>query len=232
MSNKPKLTSAKDLLPKSYDLVKKNLNLFAVLLALPAALAVAETAKYIADNHKFGWSWGQALNNGVLFSNSDNVGVSGYLAVALALASIVVATLGLIASVRVAQGKKPSVGEIVKEYTSDLLWIRFIGLEILLAIIMVIGFLLLVGPFIILMWRLYLAPIIFVDKKIGITESIAESWKMTSGFGWPIYSILIFQLILAISGLIPFAGAIAAFLLSSAYMVAGPLRYEEIKKAR
>ena len=99
-----------------------------------------------------------------------------------------------------------------------------------MGVLLVVGFLLLIVPGVILLWRLFLAPYILVDKKTTIDEALSQSWKMSSGYAWPIYSILLFSFVLALPGIIPIVGSLISFALGVAYAAAPALRYQELKR--
>jgi hypothetical protein len=75
------------------------------------------------------------------------------------------------------------------------------------------------------------APVITVDKDIGVTDAIKQSWHLTEGRMWPVYSVILLGIVLTLPNFIPFVGPIIAFFLAMFYSVALPLRYMEYKKA-
>ncbi len=63
---------------------------------------------------------------------------------------------------------------------------RFLGAELLAALIIIVGFLLLVIPGIIASLGLGFTPYIVVDRGLGPVESLKESWRITNGNKWRI----------------------------------------------
>ena len=64
---------------------------------------------------------------------------------------------------------------------------RFLGAELLAALIIVAGFILLVIPGIIASLGLGFAPYIVIDRPLGPVESLKESWRITKGNKWRIF---------------------------------------------
>ena len=134
----------------------------------------------------------------------------------------------MVLALRVSSGKKVELGDIWEEFKQK--GFRLFLLEIALGILILVGLVLLIIPGIILFWRLFLAPFILLDKNTGVEEALRQSWRSTKGFAWPIYAVLLFGILLSLSGIIPFIGAIVSFVLGVAYACAPALRYWELKK--
>lgn len=228
------LTPAVDLFGKSYGLVRKNLNVYALVYAIPAAMAIAGVIQIIADNQRHGWNWGHAFSSSFLGANlgsdSSVQTASTILYIVLLLGTIVSYFLAVVLNLRVSEGKSPSLRSVWNEVTQDWLWAKLLGLGALTILIMIVGLVLIVIPFIILLWRLFLAPYILVDKKTRVFDALSMSWNMTKGYAWPIYSIILFGFALALTGVVPIVGTLFSFALGVAYAAAPALRYQEIKK--
>lgn len=228
------LTSAVDLFGKSYNLVRKNLNVYALVYAIPTAMVIAGVIQLIDDNQRHGWNWGHVFSSSLLGPNiSSNPSVhttSIILTAVLIFGAVVSYLLAIVLNLRIAQDQKPTFGSIWNEVTQDRLWAKLLGLGALTILIMIAGIMLLVIPFIVFLWRLFLAPYILVDKKTKIFDALAMSWNMTKGYAWPVYGIILFSIVLSISSIFPIIGHLIAFVLGTAYAVAPALRYQEIKK--
>jgi hypothetical protein len=229
------LTSAVDLFGKSYALVRKNLNVYALVYGLPAALVIASVIQLIDDNQQHGWNWGHAFSSSFLGPNigSDSSvhTASAILSVILFFGAILSYLLAVVLNLRVAQGERPAFRSIWREITQDWLWAKLLGLGALTVLILLVGFVLLIIPGVIFLWRLFLAPYILVDRKTSIMDALSQSWNMTKGYAWPIYSILLFSFLLALPGIIPIVGGIISFALAVAYAAAPALRYQELKES-
>ncbi|MEK7096185.1 MAG: YciC family protein [Patescibacteria group bacterium] len=228
------LTSAVDLFGKSYALVRKNLNVYALVYTVPAAMMIAGVIQVIADNQRHGWDWRHAFSLSFL---GPNVGSGSSIDTASAILSIVL-LFGAIASylmavvlnLRVTQGSKPTLRSLWNDVTQNWLWAKLLGLGIVTIMLLIVGFVLLIVPGVIMLWRLFLAPYILVDKKTKVFDALSISWNMTRGYAWPIYSIIGFSFVLALAGIIPIIGSLVAFILATAYAAAPALRYQELKK--
>lgn len=228
-----KVTSAVDLFPKSYGLVRKNLNVYALVYSVPAALVVAGIIQLIADSRRDGWSWSRAFSSSILgpnFGNDSAVHTTGLIvAIVLFFGALIAYFLAIILNLRVAQGRSPTLGNLWQEYKRGWLWLRLIGLLVLGGLITLIGLIFLIVPGVIVLWRLFLAPYILIDKNTKIMDALSESWNMTKGYAWPIYSIMLFGFALSLTGIVPVVGGLISFALGVAYAVAPALRYQELK---
>lgn len=228
------LTSAVDLFGKSYNLVRKNLNVYVLVYAVPAAMVIAGVIQLIDDNQRHGWGWGHAFSSSIfgpnLGSGSSIHVASLILFAALFLGAAVAYFLATILNLRVAQAKNPTLSSIWKDYKQEWLWAKLFGLTILSFLIIVVGFVLLIVPGVIFIWRLFLAPYVLIDKNTKIMDALSDSWNMTKGYAWPVYSIIGFGFLLGLTGITPIVGSLISFALGTAYAVAPALRYQELKK--
>ncbi len=80
---------------------------------------------------------------------------------------------------------------------------RYLGAYVLLLIIIFVGFLLLIAPGIILAVGLGFATYLVIDRGTGPVKALEESWRITRGYKWPLFGLM-----LAIIGL-NLLGAIA-----------------------
>ncbi|HYD23902.1 MAG TPA: hypothetical protein VEB68_03835 [Croceibacterium sp.] len=74
----------------------------------------------------------------------------------------------------------------------------YIGMSILSAIAMVLGFLLVIVPGIILMVRWSTASGFLIGGREGVTDALGASWRATRGHSWPIFFAAIVLFIAAI----------------------------------
>jgi len=77
-----------------------------------------------------------------------------------------------------------------------------VGAGLLVTIIVVVGFILLIVPGIYLACKLAFTPYLVVDRKMGVTNAIGESWRMTGGHGWKVFLIGLLGIPIVIAGLI------------------------------
>lgn len=229
-----KLAGVFDLFKQSYGLVRSNLNVYALIYAVPAAMVIAGVIQIIDDNQRHGWDWGHAFSSSFLGTNvGSDSGVqtaSAIFSMVLFVAAIISYFLAVILNLHVSQGKSPKLSTVWREYRQNWLWAKMIGLGILTVLILLAGFILLIVPGIILLWRLFLAPYILVDKKTRVIDALSLSWNMTKGYSSAIYAVILFSIVLALPGVIPIIGSLISFVLGVAYAAAPALRYQEIKK--
>lgn len=226
-----KLASAFELFGKSYELIKKNFELFMILLSVSGLLAVWETIARIGDEEVEGRGWRNLVTNGVFGPDvTGGVLAAGGLMFIVAVVSVILYLLLLIAAVRVAQGQKPAFRSLWEEMVSNWLWIKLIAGFILAGIAIVIGLILLIVPGIILIWRLFFVPYVLVDKKTSIDEAFRTSWGMTRGRFTAVYGVILVTILLSLTGILPIIGSLIAFVLTSIYTLAPALRYQELKK--
>jgi uncharacterized membrane protein len=64
---------------------------------------------------------------------------------------------------------------------------RFLGAELLTALIIFVGFLLLIVPGIIASVGLGFAPYFVIDRGTGPTDSLKQSWDITKGYKWQLF---------------------------------------------
>lgn len=64
---------------------------------------------------------------------------------------------------------------------------RFVGGEILAALIIFVGFVLLVVPGIIASVGLGFVPFLLVDRPVGPIDALKESWRITKGHKWQLF---------------------------------------------
>jgi len=85
--------------------------------------------------------------------------------------------------------------------------------NILVDVIVIIGFVLLIVPGIIFACKLVFTPYLIVDRKMEVIEAVKESWRMTGGHAWKVFLIFLLAIPIGIAGLICFGvGIIVAIM--------------------
>lgn len=228
MAHQKHVTSALDLFGKSYEIVKKNLVLFVLLSSVSIVSSLISAGQAISNDktEKSGW---QSVATSALGPELDTSGYAslGILVLLFTVVGVVFMLMMLILSLRAAQGKTPTFDILWKEFRQK--GLKLFLLVICLAIALLVGFILLIIPGVILLWRLSMAPYIMIDKGTDISESFVQSWEMTRSYAWPVYSIFLVSILLAVTNLVPIIGSLIALALGIAYTCAMPLRYEELK---
>ena len=76
--------------------------------------------------------------------------------------------------------------------------------NLLVGVIVIIGFVLLIVPGIIFACKLVFTPYLVVDRKMGVIEAVKESWRMTNGHAWKVFLIGLLSIPIGIAGLVCF----------------------------
>ncbi len=76
--------------------------------------------------------------------------------------------------------------------------------NLLVAVIVGFGFMLIFVPGIIFACKLAFVPYLIVDKKMEAVEAVKESWRITAGYSFTIFSIGLLVIFVAILGLLFF----------------------------
>jgi len=74
--------------------------------------------------------------------------------------------------------------------------------NVLVSIIIGIGFALLIVPGIIFACRLAFVSFLVMDQKMEAMEAVKKSWEMTKGYSWTIFGMAIMSFFIVIAGLI------------------------------
>lgn len=80
-------------------------------------------------------------------------------------------------------------------------WNAVLG-NIVVGIIVGIGFMMLIVPGIIFACRLAFVPYLIIDREMEVTEALNKSWQMTKGYGWNIFFMGILAFFVFIAGLL------------------------------
>ena len=229
MAHSKQLTPALDLFSKSYNLVRKNPFMFLLLSSASIVTALIGAGQQISD-HKVASSGWEGVASGALGAdlNTGSIAGLGLFVVIFSVLQLVFMLMMLILSLRVSQGKTPDFDSIWTEFKTK--GFKLFLLVICLALAIIAGFILLIVPGIILIWRLSMAPFIMIDKGTDISESFVQSWELTKGHAGAIYTILLVSLVLSLPNFVPYIGALVALGLGLAYTCALPLRYVELRK--
>jgi hypothetical protein len=108
-------------------------------------------------------------------------------------------------------------------------WLKMIGLTILVTLSAVVSLILLVIPFFFVFPRLVLANYYLVDKKLGIIDAYKASWNVTKGNVGKIYGIVGAGIVMALP-LITIIGITSALYFLFMYSAAFAVLYEYIKE--
>jgi uncharacterized membrane protein len=83
-------------------------------------------------------------------------------------------------------------------------YLNIVLANLIVAALVVIGFVMLIIPGIIIACRLAFVSYLVMDKNMDAMKAVERSWQMTKGHGWTIFGMAIISFFLAIGGLIVF----------------------------
>jgi hypothetical protein len=126
-----------------------------------------------------------------------------------------------------ARGKHLRYGQAFKRGISQWLWLRYVGVSVCVGLVVLGGLLLFIVPGLFMLRRYVLAPYYLVDRNLGVFEAMRQSAADSKHFSKAIWGLLGVQLLVAITGIIPFAGVILQLL----YLCAPAVRYYEFQDA-
>jgi uncharacterized membrane protein len=99
-------------------------------------------------------------------------------------------------------------------FNSQGIYLRFLGVSLLYTLAVLGGFILLIIPGIYIALRYYFAPILVIDKKMGIGEAFATSKEMTKGIKWQLLGFTIVSAVFVLLGLIALGiGIVATYII-------------------
>lgn len=247
-SKKP--ASAFDLFGKSYEIVMSNIKTFAILLALPAIASLVASYKYkpqpgdnkLAHINFFGGTMPAYAIVGLL-------GAGLIIFVLLAIAALLIQAMLTSLETEGSKGHVPSLKklwEMGKKY-----WIRLFGLSLAIAMYIILssligililvisggngfgaflGFGLIAAAILFVLTHYFLAPYAMVDEDLGVFASMERSANLSKPYVWSVLSVIAVSILLNFTGIVPIIGPILSFVLTSFYIVAPALRYQELKK--
>ena len=189
---------------------------FLVLLLVVVALGILVSPFQAARiNINPGMHPGMPWNDGHFFFSAA-MGmfalIVGIFAFAYSLLVIPVLEFGAnLMFVHAARDIKPEFETFIKGFKENYLHIVLANL-LTMALVMM-GFILLIVPGIIIACRLAFVSYLVMDKKMDPIQAVEESWKMTKGHAWTIFSIGFVSIFIFILGLIMlFVGVIPAII--------------------
>lgn len=155
------------------------------------------------------------------------------------IAVILPSILGQAALIHATDDAGNNLKKSVKRYFKlawDIKW-EMIGLSILTAVVVSVGFLMFVIPGIIFSILLLFAPYILVLEKRGVTESIKRSYNLIKDHFWNLLLrffviYLIFFVIATVGGFIPFLNIIINFFAGIFFVIYIYVHYKSVKSIR
>lgn len=130
-------------------------------------------------------------------------------------------------SLHIVNGVKTKISDIFVSFPKIL---KFIGAYIIMFFIIIIGFVLLIIPWIIFSLRLSMVPYLIVDKNVGPIQAIKMSWKMTK---WFIGDVFVLNLLCGLINML-WMLVVLVWLLRTIplFMIANAYLYKKITESR
>ncbi len=179
-----------DVISRSFEMLRRNFLPFAVtalvVIGIPAILTIIFTIG------AFGGLGGEGLGMGTLGA----VGIVGALlgVLTLIVSSIILPAAIIYASLKGWAGEPVSMRESLRLMLSRF-W-SLLGLGIVAAIAIGLGFLLLVVPGLILYSGWFVVvPVLIMERK-GVFDSLSRSWELTSGYKWQIFAVIVIAFVI------------------------------------
>ena len=98
------------------------------------------------------------------------------------------------------RGEKFEVKDLFSVFQRNY-WNAVLG-NILVAIIVGMGIVMLIIPGIVFACRLAFVPYLIVDREMEVSEALSKSWEMTKGYGWDIFFMGLLAIPIGILGLL------------------------------
>jgi uncharacterized membrane protein len=146
-----------------------------------------------------------AISFAITMVQEATVGTTGDVAASLVeiIVTLILFPLGVglgLLGIRRAAGKETPVSTLWEPYSQA---IPLIVMFILMAVLIVAGFLLLILPGIYLSIAYSFAPYLIVEKNMGVWEALETSRKAITAYWWRYFGLMLVALLLVIIGLIP-----------------------------
>lgn len=146
-------------------------------------------------------------NSFLEFFNSPEMAVFGVMAFVLGIMAIAYGLLvvpvikfgGDLMFVHAVRDIRPEFDTLIKGFKEN--YLHIILASLLRSALIMLGFIFLIIPGIIVACRLAFVPYLVMDKKMDPIVAVEESWKLTKGHGWTIFSMGFVSFFIAIFGL-------------------------------
>ncbi|HSL12064.1 MAG TPA: hypothetical protein VLA82_12180 [Actinomycetota bacterium] len=198
-----------DILSTAFDLYKRNaaqLLIIAAVVVVPLTLIQAVLTDALVDDVVSEISVNEETGEISVTDGGSSFGQAILASVLLGLISAAIWMLLTGALTRGAagalSGRPIDVGESYRAALSRLAGL--IGLSLLIAIVVGIGFALLIIPGVILLVFLSMAVPAFIIERRGVTDSMSRSWNLVSGKWWHVLGAILVAAIISgiVSGII------------------------------
>jgi uncharacterized membrane protein len=92
-------------------------------------------------------------------------------------------------------------------------YLNIILANLIVAALVIIGFIMLIVPGIIIACRLVFVPFLVMDKNLDPIKAVEKSWEMSKGHGWEVFFMVILSAFIFIGGVLVFIiGAVVSII--------------------
>jgi uncharacterized membrane protein len=106
--------------------------------------------------------------------------------------------------------------------------LRFIGLGLLSAIVIIFGLILFVVPGVLAIFFLSFAPYILVDKNTGVIDAMKGSYELVKEYWKVTLGLLVVNFVIQIPSYVPVVGQLISLALGIGYFCLGAIVYVNI----
>ena len=237
-----------EILSAAFDLYKNNaaqLLMIAAVVVVPLTLIQALLTDALIDDVVSDIRVDQVTGEIVSDGSSFGQAILGSLLLGLISAAIWMLLTGALTrgAAGAIVGRQIDIGESYRAALSRLGGL--IGLSLLIALIVGVGFVLLIIPGVILLVFLSMAVPAFIIERRGVTDSMSRSWNLVSGSWWHVFGAIVFAALIAgvISAIISALGgsswfgvwitsAIGAIITAPFYALVSVVLYVDLRSRR
>lgn len=229
------LPGAFELFRPSKDLVLKNIWIFGPLYAVPLVFGIHDWIWSPGPNQAHHWyDHAYGFSSGSPGSPVPDYFFSAFVGLALLwfLTVVIVGTIAAMMSQAAqldAVENKPLDFQDLWKVVKQLGW-RLLGLYVAMAVIILVGFILLIVPGFYMIRRYMLAPYVMIDKKVGIREALDRSAELSLINPGALWGVIGVMFLIGLINIVPFVGGLAAFAVGSLYSIAPAMRYHQLKR--
>lgn len=244
-----KPVSAFALFSKSYEIVINNIKTFAILLALPALASLFSTFDNKPQSGGFKL---QQINffNGTqpAYAIVSLIGASMVVFILLAIAALFIQAMLTSLEVEASKGKKPNLKHLWT--MGKKFWIRlfllilaismYIIFSAIIGVLLVfiaggqgigafLGIALIIAAILFVLTHYFLAPYALIDEDLSVFAAMERSANLSRPHVGAVLSVIGVIILLSLVSIIPIIGPLTSFVLTTMYIVAPALRYQELK---
>ena len=219
------LGNAFRLIGKSWDALTLNLATFVLIGLVPVTLFILAIVLPLGATSLLDGSSDISRD-----TNAAPVNVALILLGIILVISVVWATVAsLVTQLASVRGQKIAFKDAVNRSTPFLL--RFVGLGLATAVLIILGLVLLIIPGILAAFFLSFSTYLMIDKNLGVVESIKGSYELVKQNWKLVLSYYLVSVVISLPQIVPVLGVIASLALSIAYFCLPAILYVRAQKA-